>query len=259
VRASSCHPELKHYALGLCFKCYNREQATKWRRAHGSRPIQAQAPSCHPEQKYFAKGLCQRCYESERSKKRRRPPRQRKVLTEEQRKEKLREYSRRHEEKRRGCPKRKAANKQWRQDNAELLKAWRDSRREIIRAQTRKYERARRAAGGDKRRRLETIEHTRLRERLKAHNRRERARNNPGSSGVKPKQWLQILEQFENRCAYCGAPAEEIDHVIPLSKGGAHSPSNVVPACSPCNGSKHDKLLLDWVLAGGPPNWRKVA
>jgi 5-methylcytosine-specific restriction endonuclease McrA len=44
-------------------------------------------------------------------------------------------------------------------------------------------------------------------------------------------------------CQYCGAPAENIDHVIPRSKGGTHTWDNVVAACRPCNMRKEDRLL----------------
>jgi len=40
------------------------------------------------------------------------------------------------------------------------------------------------------------------------------------------------------KCAYCGAPAEHIDHVIPRSQGGTDDPRNLVPACAKCNLTK---------------------
>ena len=46
-----------------------------------------------------------------------------------------------------------------------------------------------------------------------------------------------------HRCQYCNAPAENIDHVIPRSKGGPHTWENVVAACHPCNARKMDHLL----------------
>ncbi len=46
-----------------------------------------------------------------------------------------------------------------------------------------------------------------------------------------------------HRCQYCNAPAENIDHVIPRSKGGTHTWENVVAACRPCNARKMDRLL----------------
>ncbi len=44
-----------------------------------------------------------------------------------------------------------------------------------------------------------------------------------------------------NRCQYCGAPAESIDHVLPRSKGGEHSWENVVACCRACNVRKADR------------------
>lgn len=38
----------------------------------------------------------------------------------------------------------------------------------------------------------------------------------------------------------------EFDHVLPISKGGSHHPSNVVIACARCNRSKRDKRLGVW-------------
>ena len=46
-----------------------------------------------------------------------------------------------------------------------------------------------------------------------------------------------------HRCQYCSRPAESIDHVVPRSRGGAHSWGNVVAACRRCNSQKRDRLL----------------
>jgi 5-methylcytosine-specific restriction endonuclease McrA len=46
-----------------------------------------------------------------------------------------------------------------------------------------------------------------------------------------------------HRCQYCGASAENIDHVVPRSRGGLHSWDNVVASCRPCNARKRDRLL----------------
>jgi 5-methylcytosine-specific restriction endonuclease McrA len=60
----------------------------------------------------------------------------------------------------------------------------------------------------------------------------------------------QLSELFarQKRCAYCKKPfiktrPATIDHVIPLSRGGEHTISNLVLACKPCNCSKHNNLL----------------
>jgi hypothetical protein len=48
------------------------------------------------------------------------------------------------------------------------------------------------------------------------------------------------------RCRYCGAPATELDHVKPYSRGGLTVAANLVAACSPCNKSKGDKTPEEW-------------
>lgn len=71
----------------------------------------------------------------------------------------------------------------------------------------------------------------------------------PGN-GIKKSEWDAICDEFNGACAYCLAPATTMDHVVALSRGGAHDPSNVVPACRFCNFSKHDKSLLQFVMHG---------
>jgi len=44
-------------------------------------------------------------------------------------------------------------------------------------------------------------------------------------------------------CQYCGGEAENIDHVIPKSKGGLHVWENVVAACRRCNAKKAHHTL----------------
>lgn len=65
--------------------------------------------------------------------------------------------------------------------------------------------------------------------------------------GVSPADWLEILEIHDNRCAYCLRKTArlQLDHVIALTRGGEHSPNNVVPACRSCNASKKDKAMFE--------------
>lgn len=59
-------------------------------------------------------------------------------------------------------------------------------------------------------------------------------------------QWLAIVAAYGGRCAYCGERPEALDqeHVIPLSMGGGHTASNVVPSCRPCNLKKGSGMPL---------------
>ena len=55
------------------------------------------------------------------------------------------------------------------------------------------------------------------------------------------KQWAEVKAHYGHRCVYCGRQMHRLtmDHITPLSKGGAHTLSNIVPACASCNARKH--------------------
>lgn len=64
---------------------------------------------------------------------------------------------------------------------------------------------------------------------------------------------IATFERADWRCHWCGistprelmgtyeANAPEMDHVVPLSRGGLHIPSNVVCSCRACNGEKSNR------------------
>jgi 5-methylcytosine-specific restriction endonuclease McrA len=57
----------------------------------------------------------------------------------------------------------------------------------------------------------------------------------------------EMNKLYSTPCIYCGSKIDiQIDHVIPLAKGGAHSIGNLAPACKPCNMSKKDLFLTEW-------------
>ena len=63
-----------------------------------------------------------------------------------------------------------------------------------------------------------------------------------------------VLRRDNRRCAYCPRRADTIDHVVPRSRGGAHTWENCVAACRTCNSRKADRLLeeLGWTLKVTP-------
>jgi len=52
------------------------------------------------------------------------------------------------------------------------------------------------------------------------------------------------LRDCGQRCVYCAVHLDQstatLDHVVPLARGGAHDPGNLVVACGPCNRLKGD-------------------
>ena len=57
-----------------------------------------------------------------------------------------------------------------------------------------------------------------------------------------------VFARDGHRCQYCGATAENIDHVVPRSRGGTHTWENVVAACRPCNTRKEDRYLHETTM-----------
>lgn len=53
-------------------------------------------------------------------------------------------------------------------------------------------------------------------------------------------QWREIKAAYKHCCVYCGRKMQRLtqDHITPLSQGGNHTASNVVPACPSCNSRK---------------------
>lgn len=69
------------------------------------------------------------------------------------------------------------------------------------------------------------------------------------------------MAYWGNRCYMCGGPFEVVDHVKPLTKGGAHALVNFRPACSAHNGSKSNRWFgVEWVkaLTGGIPEGQMI-
>jgi len=57
----------------------------------------------------------------------------------------------------------------------------------------------------------------------------------------------QRFNEFGNCCAYCGTGGDmQIEHVEPISSGGAHDIGNIVPACWPCNANKRTNDMETW-------------
>jgi len=74
---------------------------------------------------------------------------------------------------------------------------------------------------------------------MNTHRRLARLNAAPGN-GMNRKQWKAIKEISNYSCYYCGAKPKrlEVEHKTPLSRGGEHDISNIVPSCMKCNREK---------------------
>jgi 5-methylcytosine-specific restriction endonuclease McrA len=84
--------------------------------------------------------------------------------------------------------------------------------------------------------------------RHKRHRHRARQRSASGTPWTAAEQQLLLEQIYQACCIYCGVEGVPLtlDHVVPLSRGGAHDRSNLVFCCLHCNSSKGAKLLSEW-------------
>lgn len=73
-------------------------------------------------------------------------------------------------------------------------------------------------------------------------------------NAVPPPTRRGVLRRDGGRCAYCNATADTVDHVVPRSRGGGSTWTNLVAACRYHNAVKGDRLLdeLGWTLPEEP-------
>ncbi len=65
--------------------------------------------------------------------------------------------------------------------------------------------------------------------------------------------YINAKRRKYNTCYYCLSVFSErpdIDHIIPISKGGKHVIENLCVSCEFCNASKKDKLVTEWKRNG---------
>jgi 5-methylcytosine-specific restriction endonuclease McrA len=61
-------------------------------------------------------------------------------------------------------------------------------------------------------------------------------------------QWSALQDAWGG-CAYCGAADRPLqkDCLLPISRGGRYTLTNVVPACGSCNASKCNTEVTTWL------------
>ncbi len=113
---------------------------------------------------------------------------------------------------------------------------------EDLRALGRKYQREHKAE--------RLIKHKEWRDRnadhVRSYSRFNKATRRIGSTN-ESMEFASIL--LNDPCSYCGGKRSRvIDHIHPISKGGDSHWLNLTGSCDFCNGSKHDKNVLQFLL-----------
>ena len=84
---------------------------------------------------------------------------------------------------------------------------------------------------------------------VKAKRSRRRGRAHGSTSHYTWSEVMRLFIRFDRCCAYCEQPIPgqpEPDHVVPLSRGGSNSITNILPSCHGCNADKRDLFLHEW-------------
>ena len=68
--------------------------------------------------------------------------------------------------------------------------------------------------------------------------------------GIPPLLRQLIIERDEHCCVHCGATELDgpfqIDHLLPVTRGGTNDPHNLVTACRWCNARKGNLTMEEW-------------
>ena len=125
----------------------------------------------------------------------------------------------------------------WKAANPEKVKAWLTANRGRYKTRDRAYY----AANREKRRVYIKAWRALHPEILRMYSQRRRAQQRAAPiNDFTAAQWRALKAHYKQCCVYCGkkSPRLTMDHLTPLSKGGNHTHSNIVPACMPCNNRK---------------------
>ncbi len=166
--------------------------------------------------------------------------------------EKYREIQRRHVEKNR-----EEINARGRADylinRDKRIEAVRRSREKHPEAQ-KEYGRAYAAANAEKRREYNKLYDQQNPEKRRERERRRRAKKRGAIGSHTAAEVTQMYFDQNGLCAYCEVDLNEyyhVDHMIPLSRGGADSADNLALACQPCNQHKYNSTVEEY--------WQRIA
>jgi 5-methylcytosine-specific restriction endonuclease McrA len=189
---------------------------------------------CRLEKNHLARGLCSACYHRQWAKvhrvELRAQSRRRRLLDPDRERARAKKWQANNPEKFRACmslwrknnpDKHRAAKANWNAANpgrhSAATRAWKKANADIVRALNAKRRAAKRGAS---------------------------------ENDFTAQQWIEMKAEHGQRCFYCRAEtALTQDHVVPLSRGGSHTKSNIVPACQSCNSRKRTKDVQ--VFMGG--------
>lgn len=78
---------------------------------------------------------------------------------------------------------------------------------------------------------------------------------------VSPRTRFEVFKRDEFTCRYCGKKSPEVvlevDHIVPVARGGSDDEMNLATSCWACNRGKSDKSLNS-VITGDDPHEKAI-
>ncbi len=121
----------------------------------------------------------------------------------------------------------------------ESRRKWEQKNREVQREYERKY----RNANLEKAKASHRLWSKNNPEKTRIHGQMRRGRKANAGDGYTASEWKKLCAEYNNHCCFPGCESTDLhaDHVVPLSRGGAHDISNIQPLCAHHNHSKGTK------------------
>lgn len=119
------------------------------------------------------------------------------------------------------------------------IKKWKDANREQVKEAGRAYYAKNKDRYADNQRKWVAAN----RETKRASKHRRRAKELGAEGSHTADEVRRLIAAYNHCCAYCQKPITrfELDHRIPLTRGGTDWIENILPACRQCNASKCDR------------------
>ena len=164
------------------------------------------------------------------------------------RRERAEEYAR--YEKSRAClPHRVEARRKYQEEHREQIsqykKVWAANNRETVAASKRDYYERKREDVIARSKKWAENNPERVRQAKTNSLRKRRAARHASRGNYTVEEFKELCESYGNKCLDCGDTEAvlEADHVVPLTKGGSDSISNIQPLCGSCNRKKFVHII----------------